>query len=279
MLLSENDRRVLYRDSIRRVAELLRIGEPDSTPEELIEAIRDRDRYAFDVLTRFLDAWQRWYEFHRRIDAAGAIGHLTDEQNQELVTLVRNRDATRTALVRKTKQLELRRITIRVPPDEVQPGRELEIIAKIRRDLYSHGPFEIDPDSSEFSTHRDADGSASFSFVTAHEQLVGEMLRRLGYRQAAIQSDPADENEPCLNCGTLHRRPMPTVCTTCGFRDISACPVCNEEIPRTSYIKLSENLHRCPTCATRVRLRFNDPLFESSGRYSEPIVIVEQAAQ
>jgi hypothetical protein len=154
MVLSENDWNVLYRDSIRRVADLLDIVHSNTTPETLLDAIRNQDPETFARLNSFLSAWKRWYEFHRTIEAAGAAGRLTPEQHQELVALVRDRDTTRAALVRTTKQLELRRITIRVPPDHARPGRELEVAARIRRDLYAHGPIELDPDDPRFSTRR-----------------------------------------------------------------------------------------------------------------------------
>ena len=92
------------------------------------------------------EVWNAWYEFHRRIDQNGPRSRLTSEQHTELANLVAARNDTRAGLIWKTKQLELRQVTIRIAPDRKRPGNELDLAAKIRRDLYAHGPIEIDPD-------------------------------------------------------------------------------------------------------------------------------------
>ncbi|MGO8752244.1 MAG: hypothetical protein ACLQNE_40410 [Thermoguttaceae bacterium] len=280
MLLIEEDRAVLNRDSVRRVAQVLEIDRPGATSDELRELIRQRDAEAYQVLTGFLEAWNAWYEFHRRIDQNGPRSRLTSEQHTELANLVAARNDTRAALIWKTKQLELRQVTIRIAPDRKRPGNELDLAAKIRRDLYAHGPIEIDPDSAEFSTRRDKDGWASFSFITAHHRFVYEILDRFGYRdKVELIVQAVDAAEMCLKCGKRYVPIMPTVCDDCGFRDISPCPRCGEEIPRGAYIRITGNLHRCPACAARVRLRFSDPLFEPNGQYAQPVVIVEEASE
>ena len=79
----------------------------------------------------------------------------------------------------------------------------------------------------------------------------------------------------CINCGT-YSDPV-TVCPNCGFRDISACPYCNQEIARQAYLPVSGDLFECPKCSRRVRFRFHDPIFDSEERYNQPLVIVEGA--
>jgi len=265
---------------MRRLAQLLEVEQPDAPSDELRQEIQRRDEDASQVLDRFFAAWSQWYEFHRQIDENGRTGRLTSEQHQQLETLIGERDDARAALIRKTKQLELRRVTIRIPPHTDEPGKELEIAASIRRDLYAHGPIEIDPDAPEFSTLRDSDGWAYFVFTTAHQSAVKHLLDRFGYSdKIELIVAAADTGETCLNCGQPYEPMMPTVCLNCGFRDISPCPQCGEDIPRLAYIKIAGNLHRCPACVARVRMRFNDPLTEPNGHYAEPQVIVEDAVE
>jgi hypothetical protein len=278
-MTTEEDRAVLNRDSIRRIASVLGILTPDANSDELRQAIGRTDRETSEILNNFLDAWNGWYEFHRQISENEQAGRLTAEQRAELTGLIRIRNQTRTALIRKVKKLELRRITVKVP-QQSSGGNELEIATKVRRDLYSHGPIEIDPDSPEFSINRDTDGSVSFAFITAHESMVKDIIERFGYRdKVSVQIDQTDGAESCLNCGTVYSPIMPAVCDNCGFRDISPCPRCREDVPRGEYLKISGNLFRCPACAARVRLRFNDLLSDQEGRYVQPIVIVEDAIE
>jgi len=53
--------------------------------------------------------------------------------------------------------------------------------------------------------------------------------------------------------------------------------LCNEEVSRQSYIRISGDLFRCPRCKNRVRLRYNNPMFLLDGSYNQPLVVVEEA--
>ena len=53
MLLIEEDRAVLNRDSVRRVAQVLEIDRPGATSDELRELIRQRDAEAYQVQLDF----------------------------------------------------------------------------------------------------------------------------------------------------------------------------------------------------------------------------------
>ncbi len=79
------------------------------------------------------------------------------------------------------------------------------------------------------------------------------------------------------NCGNVAGPILPTVCPNCRFRDIAACPYCNEEVARQSYLPINGNVFMCPKCQHRVRLAMHDPLFNSAGYYNEPLVLVEKA--
>ena len=77
----------------------------------------------------------------------------------------------------------------------------------------------------------------------------------------------------CLNCGNVAESES-TRCPNCEFQDISPCPNCHWQIPRTTYVSLSGDLHQCPNCHEPVRLVFNDPLWHEDGTYHEPVVLV-----
>lgn len=51
------------------------------------------------TLTAFLSAYDAWYQFHLRIDAAGKAGKLDGAETVELVRLVQERDSTRSCLI------------------------------------------------------------------------------------------------------------------------------------------------------------------------------------
>jgi DNA-directed RNA polymerase subunit RPC12/RpoP len=167
------------------------------------------------------------------------------------------------------------RITV-IPTGD--PTEELRIAAEVRRDLFAHSPVEIDPDNPMHGTHRDDQRRAYFGFVTQYPNEVHRVLRVYGHENRVEIADTAEvRGEPCQNCGNVAGAVLPVVCPNCGFRDISACAVCGHLIPRQQYAKLSGNLFRCPDCNSRVRLRFNDPMFLPDGHYNQPLVIVERA--
>jgi hypothetical protein len=84
--------------------------------------------------------------------------------------------------------------------------------------------------------------------------------------------------DECLNCGNVPEASF-AVCPNCKFREISACPSCGKNVPRTQYIAAGGNLFQCPECFTRVRLAYNEPLWRDDGHYNEPVVIVSTAAK
>jgi len=68
-----------------------------------------------------------------------------------------------------------------------------------------------------------------------------------------------------------------TVCPTCDFRDIEACPYCNNEVARLAYTPVSGDPFTCPVCHRRVRLQFSDPIYDANGHYNQPLVHVVPA--
>jgi len=148
----------------------------------------------------------------------------------------------------------------------------------LRRDLYAHSPVEIDPDNPAHQTHRDAQERAYFEFSTNYLDDVRRVLREYGYEgHTTIEETSGPAGEPCLNCGYVGGAITPTVCPNCHFRDIAACPHCEEEVARQEYEPVAGELFRCPRCRTYVRLQFNDPLIRSDGSYNQPVVVVEEA--
>jgi len=167
------------------------------------------------------------------------------------------------------------RITIKPTGDRT---KDLRVAARVRRDLWAHSPVEIDPDKPLNGTHRDEQGSAYFEFSTRYRDEIDRVLREHGHAGHVQVSEVHDVvGQPCQNCGNVVGPVLPTVCPNCHFRDISACPVCHQEIPRQSYAPIGGDLFRSPCCQSQVRLRFNEPMFIGDGTYNQPLVVVEQA--
>ncbi len=155
---------------------------------------------------------------------------------------------------------------------------DLRVAASVRRDLWAHSPAEIDPDNPLHGTHRDAQERAYFEFSADNLDDVRSVLRDHGYAErveALSVREPT--GQACQNCGNVVGPVLPTVCPNCHFRDISACPVCHQEIPRQNYTRFGGDLFACPRCRSRVRLRINEPMFIGDGMYNQPLVVVEQA--
>jgi hypothetical protein len=168
------------------------------------------------------------------------------------------------------------RITIKHNP--IDSADDLRIAARVRRDLWARSPVEIVPDSPTNGTHRDADRNAYFEFATNYPDEVQKVIDAFGYApRAGVSIVTKDSGPECANCGNITGPVLPTICPTCRFRDISACPYCHQEIARQDYIPMSGDMFRCPVCDRRVRLRMTDPLFDSKGHYNQPLVFVERA--
>ena len=168
------------------------------------------------------------------------------------------------------------RITIKHNPTD--SADDLRIAARVRRDLWSRSPVEIVPDSPTHGTHRDADRNAYFEFATNYPDEVQKVIDTFGHAPRAAVSILTEGSGPeCANCGNITGPILPTICPSCGFRDISDCPYCRREIARQDYIPISGVVFRCPACDHRVRLRMTDPLFDPEGHYNQPLVLVERA--
>lgn len=164
------------------------------------------------------------------------------------------------------------RVTVTHNPDD--PTDDLRWAARVRRDLWAHSPVEIDPDSPRHGTHRDAQKNAFFEFATDRFEEVQRVLCEYGYADRAAATIVQDKKgTECVSCGNITPE-LVTVCPTCQFRDIAPCPHCNNEIPRLEYTPISGDLFKCPMCHKRVRLQFQDPLFDGEGYYKQPLVLV-----
>ena len=166
------------------------------------------------------------------------------------------------------------RVTVKPEDDRVT---ELRTAAKIRQDLWAHSPVEVDPDHPLHGTHRDEEGHAYFEFSTEFPEEVRRVIDQYNYANRIELSEaqviPGDE---CASCGNVAGPVLPAICPSCGFQDISPCPVCEASVPRQSYARISGDLFRCPHCCNQVRLRFNNPMFLADGSYNQPLVLVEK---
>jgi predicted RNA-binding Zn-ribbon protein involved in translation (DUF1610 family) len=163
------------------------------------------------------------------------------------------------------------RLTIRLTGDRT---RDLMTAAAVRRELLTCVPVEIDPYYPLHGTHRDVKGQAYFEFATDYPERVLRFVEQYGdcYEVTEVTGEFGQE---CVKCGNVAGDVLPSVCPNCGFRDISPCPNCRRLNDRTKYIQLEGDLFLCPTCQTRVRLHYNDPLFLVDGEYNQPLVVVQ----
>lgn len=60
-------------------------------------------------------------------------------------------------------------------------AENLRRISRIKRDLYSHSPVEVDPDDPRFATHRWQDGRAYFEFSTDFVNEARRVLQEYGH--------------------------------------------------------------------------------------------------
>lgn len=168
------------------------------------------------------------------------------------------------------------RLTIRHNPDD--PVDDLRYAARVRSDLWAHSPVEIDPDHRVHATHRDGDRNAYFEFETEMPDEVIRILHEYAHEGRVAYATVQDSHgEACQNCGNIAGSVLPTVCPTCGHRDIGPCPSCNREVPRQEYEKIAGDLFRCPRCNRRIRLRINPDVWRSDGTLNEPVVVTEDA--
>lgn len=168
------------------------------------------------------------------------------------------------------------RLTVRHNPDD--PSEDLQYAARLRADLWAHSPVEIDPDSRIHGTHRDTDRNAYFEFTTEMVDVVRRVIEERGHDSRVTLEAVQDEaGEACQNCGNVAGPVLPTVCPSCGHRDIDPCPSCREEVPRQEYEVIAGDLFRCPRCRHRVRFHLNPDLWRSDGTLNEPVVVTQDA--
>jgi hypothetical protein len=167
------------------------------------------------------------------------------------------------------------RATIRSIGDRIE---ELQTATDLRRALWSRSLVRVDPDHPLQGIHRDEGGRAYLEFATDDPDEVRRVIERTDYsNRVGLNDTPPLPGEECANCGNVAGPVLPTVCPNCQFRDISPCPICETEVSRSRYTRISGELFLCPHCNNRVRLRFSSPMFLPDGSYNQPLVVVEEA--
>jgi hypothetical protein len=124
--------------------------------------------------------------------------------------------------------------------------------------------------------HRDLAGRLYFDLRVRDAQPIRDLF--VDCERIRVEEMPGgEEEEECLNCGNISGGPPPTICPNCRYRDISACPHCHQEVPRTEYETITNSLFRCPRCRTHVRMMINPQLFAEDGHLNEPAVLIALA--
>jgi hypothetical protein len=174
------------------------------------------------------------------------------------------------------------RIRIVDVPDRTDQLRQA---IRLRGDLIEHAEVWLDPDHPLQGVHRDLEGYPYFEFAAENRESIERVLSRNGYSAYAELTEPKDPlGEPCQNCGNVAGPTSPPQCPNCGFVDISSCPICGERNSRQEYEQISGSLYYCPTRSPdgarhRVRLVYNEPMFNLDGTFHQPLILVKEAAR
>ena len=169
----------------------------------------------------------------------------------------------------------MQRMRLTIRHNHEDPTDDLRVAARIRRDLWAHSSVEVDPASPVHGTHRDKESNAYFEFSTNYVEEVKRIIQEYRYDDRVILDLGGEVGPPCENCGNISGLILPTICPICSFRNISPCASCRNEIPRQSYLLISGDAFQGPTCASRVQLRFHDPMYNAAGYYHQPHIIVQ----
>lgn len=172
------------------------------------------------------------------------------------------------------------RIRIVNVPDRTE---QLRRAIRLRGDLIEHAQVWLDTDHPLQGVHRDFEGRPYFEFAADHREAINQVLSRDGYSaftELTVTEEPL--GEPCQSCGNIAGPISPPQCPNCGFVDIGKCPICGEWNSRQRYEHISGNLYYCPTRSPdgarhRVRLVYNEPMFNLDGTFKQPLVLVKEA--
>ncbi len=159
-------------------------------------------------------------------------------------------------------------------------GEDLRVAARLRTDLWENSRVEAVANSPLRGTHFDENGRAYFEYATDFPGEVRDVLRAHEYGNLAVLNEnPPPLGQACENCGNIAGPHLPLDCPNCRFRDITPCPICDQAVSRLDYIRLGGDLFRCPHCGNRVRLRYNEPMFDPTGLLRSPLVLVERTRE
>ncbi len=155
---------------------------------------------------------------------------------------------------------------------------------RVRQDLIDHLKVSLDSEYPLQGVHRDGQKRAYFEVAAAQVDAIRSRLDDRGhdgYTEVSVPNLP--NGEPCVNCGNIAGPKLLPVCPNCDFQDIAPCPICGAEVAREDYRKIAGSLFECPDPkgkgSHRVRLAFNDPLFNADGTYRQPLVVVYPAEE
>jgi hypothetical protein len=182
---------------------------------------------------------------------------------------------------RREEHMPRTRVTITGVEDRRE---QLRIASRLRQELIDGLNVRLDHQHPLNGIHRDQLKQPYFEFDVNNVQQVKDFVHARQMEDRVFLYNPVEPlGEPCANCGNIAGPELPTVCPNCGFRDIARCPICETEIPRWEYRKISGSLFVCPNPLHgrfhRVRLTFNEPMFERDGSYREPLVVVSPVGE
>jgi hypothetical protein len=107
MYITEHEVTGLLQFAVRHTATKLKVQNADwKAIDELLEEINAISSEIHSALVTFIDAYLDWYRFHKRIHDAGKEGQLDPDEQDELHALIKNRDATRNAILKLLGEIQ-----------------------------------------------------------------------------------------------------------------------------------------------------------------------------
>ena len=107
LFITEQDVKELENFASLTAAMKLRIVDPEfMTTDERITKIRMQNQEFSKFLDSFLEAYWKWFNFHKKIDSENKQGKLNGEETVELGKLIDARDKTRNEFLKAMAKIK-----------------------------------------------------------------------------------------------------------------------------------------------------------------------------
>ncbi|QEL20616.1 hypothetical protein [Limnoglobus roseus] len=99
MQLSEVE--AILGQAVRNVGSRLDVDDAELySVDEIRKHVQQKNNQVSERLEAFINDYWQWFNFHRRIEAQGKSGNLDWDENDQLISLIKNRDTARQELLK-----------------------------------------------------------------------------------------------------------------------------------------------------------------------------------